>query len=966
MSEIDSRDMPKEWRDFCLANTQSLKLMIDHSLIANEDDLSQKVDALAGFMGLDAHSRWCHEACMWLRDQLGIPPAGGTIKDLKSGIEISAKRKYRRPWLREAQSSGAFHENMWMAYKRLLITEKNRSLDVVAQLDRVTADLLDLLPDPRDGAVPATAKGLVIGDVQSGKTQTYMALMNRAADYGYKFFVILTSDNERLRRQTQERVDSDFIGIRADAVRRSDDLSVLTSDEEDFNKKGKQWLSQVPHPRRGNNNIFVAVLKKNQAVLRAFQEWVTSGNTDPSVPMLIIDDESDYASINTGKIGSDPSTINKLVSQLLDDSSCRGYVAVTATPFANIFIDDEENKDLFPEDFIYELDSPDSYLGASQLFGDLDHSSELQERFGNDTIQTIDQEEMESWLGLQQTKYDRLGGNGLDAQLEFAINTFIVACALEDPEGIDNSQRSMLIHVSRFVDVQRQVADRVYAYVDQLRQVIKRHADDPMIDKLHDAYNREYKGLRGKSWEDVRSRLRHYLGLILVRLENNSSAEWNESHGVQEGGHPEYSIYVGGNSLSRGMTLPGLSVSFFYRKVGAADTLLQMGRWFGYRQGYEDLLRIWLLPETIHDFRYSAQVIEDLRGTVERMHRNGMTPKQFGIMIRKNPENGVRVTSAVKSRNAVVRKAGEDSFRFNIAGTNIESTKLSYDSNVVRRNDLALSRLISSAQKLADEHSASVERTSARSSVVYQNVPAQMIADFLADYRAGEEDHYFGNVVYRYRNATTKADFSIAQQYALTQALDTKWFPQWDVVVETSGKGPDLGSVVANPGFVMPFEWKMTRRQCTILDVAACTMAVSGRSLRLAGPTDVRDYIAKFGDVPAYEQSSLFQTDKTLGETCYYQFAERPALFLYMINPVSPQKEPRQIFEMKGIRHSPAAKIVVPTDEDSLNPDVNNGKGAVYWNTVQQRNYREHLSQQEDTLRRLIERGDSDSESEED
>lgn len=945
----DDSALPNGW-DVCL--DVAYRLLSYGKKPKSEEQIATEVKKLAAQLGLDSQSPYYEQVCRNLRDVFGISPDPGHVV---SGTSLAI---HRYQWLKEARESGEFREKLWEGYKLYLLTEKHRDGSTLHRLDQVTDDILNLMPDPRDHKEPVTTKGLLIGDVQSGKTQTYMALINKAADYGYKFFVILTSDNERLRRQTQERTDTDFIGM--DSLRHPigvrtvtmgeqperNSISALTSATRDFNKQAKDFLSGVQHPKR-NTGVFIAVLKKNKDVLRAFQKWVKEGSTVTSdVPMLIIDDESDYASVNTSAEGHDRTVVNKLIGDILTDSKCRAYLAVTATPFANIFIDDEASEDLFPEDFIYELDSPSSYLGAKQLFGDLDHESELNDQYGDRLIRLINQEEIDPWLGVSQKKDEPLG-EGLDPQVQHAINTYVVACALNQLSRHPAKKLSMLIHASRFVSLQQQIADHVHAYIEDLDSALKYHGDgDPRIEELKKTYEQEYAGLRGTTWQDVRPVLNRYVDAIRVRLENHQAEKWNEEHDIRDDVDYDYSIFVGGNSLSRGMTLPGLVVSFFYRNVGAADTLLQMGRWFGYRNGYEDLMRVWLLPETVNDFRYSAQVLEDLKATIDRMHEQGATPKQFGIMIQKNPETkGARITSSVKSRNAVEHDGiGRE---FNIAGIPVEAVRLSYNPDIIKRNDDALVELVSAVQKTGKEVEGKTSDGKKYPGVVYHEVPAGAVSDFLSIYRAGYRDRFFGNIIATYHDKREIIDNTLAHQYAQTQQEDTKLFPEWDVIFEVTGAGMDFASATDGLDTKLPFPWVSTTLRGCISDgeKQRQTMAISGRNLRLAGPWDVRNYVDAFGkqdDMAAFEQDK----GRRGSERNYYQFLNRPCLFLYMVNPEPKDGDPLSAeLQKRGIHHSLAAKLAIPVDKKSFDPENSRGTGAVYyWNTVQQREYARQLA----------------------
>ena len=129
-------------------------------------------------------------------------------------------------------------------------------------------------------------------------------------------------------------------------------------------------------------------------------------------------------------------------------------------------------------------------------------------------------------------------------------------------------------------------------------------------------------------------------------------------------------IAVGGDVLSRGLTLEGLTVSYFHRKVTASDTLMQMARWFGYRDGYQDLCRLWINADAADDYRFSADAVEDLRTDLRLMLRQGRTPEDFGLAVRKHP-GALLITARNKMKSAeVARKV------IGLAGRRIETTSL--------------------------------------------------------------------------------------------------------------------------------------------------------------------------------------------------------------------------------------------------------------------------------------------------
>lgn len=277
----------------------------------------------------------------------------------------------------------------WTRYKNYLIDEKHFSPNVVSTLGEDTLDqkLMNYILDPNANyGKPVLKRGLIIGDVQSGKTSTYIGFLCKAADAGYKVFILLTGTIESLRRQTQERVEEGFIGIDMSANKTGgqrvgvglDNKPIcamsMTSRVSDFTGNNDKIAVSLA----SNNDAVVFVIKKNTTTLQKLTKWLLSLNADPvthkiDMPMLMIDDEADNASVNTSADKEDPTKINKLIRELASIFTKSNYVGFTATPFANVFIDPEttekmETQDLFPEDFIVSLPTPSNYIGANKIF----------------------------------------------------------------------------------------------------------------------------------------------------------------------------------------------------------------------------------------------------------------------------------------------------------------------------------------------------------------------------------------------------------------------------------------------------------------------------------------------------------------------------------------------------------------------------------------------------------------------
>ncbi len=561
------------------------------------------------------------------------------------------------PWLSDVKGSKQWH--YWDSYKRLL-RANGRADEIVRVLDGDTDNILTECGNPdNDGSWKL--RGLVMGDVQSGKTANYTGLIAKAADAGYKVIVLLTGMIEDLRRQTQERLDEGFVGRNSQDVLdrnlnqtpigagmyRAKTANVLTSVTSDFLTNNAVALGGVP--LRNIHEPVLFVIKKNNSPLQQLNAWLSkqipSGSDLLTVPFLMIDDEADNASVNTKK-DEDPATINRLIREVLGKFSRSSYVAYTATPFANIFINPDNEKDLFPSDFIYSLNTPSNYIGASSIFmEDGDHHSQLR-----------DIDDAEDCLPYKHDK--DLPVSEIPASLKDAIRVFFLSCAMRDIRKEALKHRSMLINVSRFNNVQSRVKDKVQAFCWALQEEIKQYLlsgswkHHSELVYLHNLWQQEYGDLE-IPWEDVQKTLYDSIATMPVILINQKSVEEEKLNYSQYKNNSKGRrvIAIGGLTLSRGLTLEGLCVSYFYRNSKAYDTLLQMGRWFGYRPGYEDLFRIWMDGDAQDWYKHIATAVSELRRDFRRMSANRMQPSQFGIRVKAHPDTLI-VTAQNKMKNS--------------------------------------------------------------------------------------------------------------------------------------------------------------------------------------------------------------------------------------------------------------------------------------------------------------------------
>lgn len=322
--------------------------------------------------------------------------ATNVLHTIGEAITLRGKDSEHQSWYRTQE-----HEDFyWQRYKKYLKEKKMWGIEVVNRLNKTTDDIMDDLGNPKDHTRPFQRRGLLLGDVQSGKTATYTAVCNKAADAGYRVIIVLAGMMENLRIQTQERLDTEFVGSESkytldkkagneikntpvgvgmipplDPNKR---IACFTSVTTDFNKA---TLRALGLSLRTLNGTALFVVKKNKSVLNNLHRWLVENNADETglidLPMLLIDDEADNASVNTNAEEKDPTAINKAIRNVLNCFKQASYIGITATPFANIFInpeteEDEATRDLFPKDFLTVLPTPELYIGADKIFGNGD------------------------------------------------------------------------------------------------------------------------------------------------------------------------------------------------------------------------------------------------------------------------------------------------------------------------------------------------------------------------------------------------------------------------------------------------------------------------------------------------------------------------------------------------------------------------------------------------------------------
>ncbi|KVR02198.1 endonuclease [Burkholderia ubonensis] len=604
-------------------------------------------------------------------------------------VDITAK--HDEEWVRKREDINWTYAQ---AYGKFLLNE-GWPPRMVQSLSDVTKRILGHLQDPRSEGTTWSRRGLVIGHVQSGKTANYTGLIARAADAGYKFIIVIAGIHNNLRRQTQERIDEAFIGRSSDQEDRKKKIGVglslgyphpatLTNVNEDFNEntaaKSGWKINDFSKP-------IILVIKKNVTTLTALHNWLKDLNADAAgdgrisdVPMLLIDDEADNASINTNKEDLDPTRTNAMIRRILGLFAKSCYVGYTATPFANIFINpdaynDDVREELFPRDFIYCLDAPTTYFGAEKVF--------LNEETSQTVVQPID--DCEDLIPYTHKRDHPI--TEMPPSLYRAMDAFIVARAIRNLRGQANKPCSMMVNVSRFVPVQRAVREFLSLREKRIREAVRANYKMPeavsstniYMRGLKQAFDDEYADT-GFIWEQVKEALDDVFEHLHLYVINSKSDEVLDFTKYEKEGIGLTAIAIGGLSLSRGLTIEGLTVSYMYRNTKMYDTLMQMGRWFGYRAGFEDLCRVYLSHDSINWYSHIALAAEELTQQVKRMRRDKLSPRQFGLYVMAHPDS-LLITAANKMRDGEKVK-----FRQNFSGRILESYIVSTDHNVNEAN----------------------------------------------------------------------------------------------------------------------------------------------------------------------------------------------------------------------------------------------------------------------------------------
>ena len=609
----------------------------------------------------------------------------------------------------------------------------------------------------------------------------------------------------------------------------------------------------------------IMVVKKNGAVLRRLLEWLDGAPDDVKrlIPTLIIDDEADLASIDTrgtyipegqGEPGDydEPSVINGLIRELLNQFQKKVYVAYTATPFANILIphdtvDPQKKNDLYPKDFIVDLPKPDGYFGAEELFGIVNPISG-EEGKGLDIIREV-----------EENQVDMLENGQVPKCLEDAILSFVLSGAAFAQRGRGKEPATMLIHTGFRIQSHTNMKNLVEQKFNEFKDSWRYQKELGIEERLKKIWESEFRPVTQSihpdldvDFDKIEPFINPFFEAIQIKTVNSSTGDILD----YEREPRLKAIAIGGNKFSRGLTLEGLMTSFFTRSASTYDTLMQMGRWFGFRRGYEDLTRIWTTAELAEWFADLAFVERSLRDDIQVYESMGITPFQVGMRIWQHPT--MQVTSPLKSRYARPTTISQS-----YSGQLVQTTKFAFDQpeNLSKQADANYSTVTSF---LSDLGKAEWDDNGP----VWRNVGEKKVVEFLKKFQ--QEDSY------------SRSGFSLPLICSyIEHQFSVNELTQWTIAVrgqenEVSGLGEAKWDV--DGGNI----WQISR-----------TRVKAGRALFLGvvtSPGDEKIGLMDESEIKKFEE--IKQAEPELAVNVAARRARTPKEGLILIYPISKGSKP--------------------------------------------------------------------------
>lgn len=671
----------------------------------------------------------------------------------------------------EMLSNGFF----WTRYRQYLAQIKGWLMESVEAIDDTTNEIMKSLGNPKS-IEPFDNRGIVLGFVQSGKTANFTGLINKAYDVGYKLVIVLSGIHNDLRAQTQIRLNQEVIGNMLD--KKGKPLGVARVYPNTPDHIISSWTTvenDISSQHGGTSNLnspTLMVVKKNKTVLESLRDQLIYHRNlyNLDIPVLIVDDEADQASVDTSDPvkNEDPKTINSLIRQILEVFNRKAYAGYTATPFANLLISTEaktaeEGMDLYPKDFLVGLPKPKDYCGPEEFFNVYEDPSDKRPSL----IRQLREEDIEIFTTIKK-KTDADKFEEVPPQMGEAILAFLLTIAIRNLRGQRKNHNSMLIHTSRFKDVQSNVKDEVARTFEAISHQIQYNPKSNVLDEIKSLYEQDFipstenwpGDIKIYSWEEVYEELKTAAGIIQVFEINGNSKDALDYHQYKEDGLNV--IAVGGDKLSRGLTLEGLSITYYFRNTLMYDTLMQMGRWFGYRKGYMDLCRIYTSEEIASNFEHLAIAMVELRAEFDRLAQMGKTPVEYAVKMLSHPT--MTLTSPLKMKNAI-------------------------SSTIIYEGTLQQTRIFGHSEEFYKKNMDASEKLVGNLDFVKTNIGKGKTGYFVAsDVKAENVKEFLGN----YETRGNKADSSLMRNY-IQLANENGELINWTVTVvegDPKGAGP--------------------------------------------------------------------------------------------------------------------------------------------------------------------------------
>lgn len=657
-------------------------------------------------------------------------------------------------------------DSAWQCYRRLLIRGKGFREDVVNIMQDANIKILRQLS--RDTHETGAVKGLVVGNVQSGKTANMAALMAMAADAGWNMFIVLSGMMENLRVQTLKRLVED---LNSNSCKLNWEAIDNPQKIEQFGKRlvDKSFTAE-------SNMRYLTVCLKNTKRLENLIYWLNRDeNSRKDIRLLIIDDEADQASINT-ETEAKRTAINRLILNLINNRTSKGeqaccnfqavnYIGYTATPYANVLNEPPGPESLYPSNFITTLSVSDEYFGPQQIFGYESEDDDSNSFPGLDIVRLINEDDIEDIKDIQEAKKKDIPESLIDA-----ICWFLCGVAYMRYIGYKKPV-SMLVHTSRLTIAHNIMGNAIRSFFEQRKQtgiielcrnLWERESNRFSKSDFISQYN-NYANIPSindyPEFEVLRKHIEHLLSSGLTSLEMDSDNRIEYGAGIHlcidnsdKNNVNSRLIYpndnempcdapaflvIGGNTLSRGLTIEGLLSTYFLRPAGCADTLMQMGRWFGYRKGYELIPRIWLSMRVRDQFRFISEMDQKLRNEIKFMARIGQDPSECGPKIMTSPSTKfLQIVSDNKRRNAV----GAD---YDFAGHTMETGVFTNNARLLRSNLNLLSEFVGSLGNPSTDVNGNPY---AADNKVWKDISPQSIKDFLGRYKYSERLRGFNDL----------------------------------------------------------------------------------------------------------------------------------------------------------------------------------------------------------------------------